>query len=386
MSKPKFTPDPIQLTDEVENVIEWAKRQFDRIEDYWPRDYTDWIEELMARNPQLTGTWPVIDSSYVLFLAEEQVVTDPGLLLFTSSAFYISETDYDSFGTQQPFPGGVTGASHIENDGAGKMVLNEGTQAWESTDGETWTVIADPGMKAGNGFNIVYSQDRWFCFGRPDQGPNAGIRIATSTDLSSWTQIYQDVTAGYTVVTTEHSAAVDGSGTITVALYDSSTSSSWVLYTEDNGENWVRSSTISTLSQRRIEKTFYVNERWFALGTRSAIWTPGIDNSPSAWFLRYSNANQFDRAVDVAHGDGKYRCVQESGTPKLLKSTDGTTWDDTTSFFSGVISSLYFDDVYKWAFVSGTTFQESSDGDSWTNVSGSWAGLSGIEQILRTAS
>jgi len=69
LSRPKFTPDPPPEGADP-RFIEWANRQFQRIEDWWPKDYGDRLRALELLTPYKSGTWPIIDSSSFRVTAE----------------------------------------------------------------------------------------------------------------------------------------------------------------------------------------------------------------------------------------------------------------------------------------------------------------------------
>lgn len=73
MTKPKFTPDPPPVGASREEQLAWFQRQFDRIEDWWPKDLEDRLKALEIAFPYKSGTWPIVDSSSVSFRAESTI-------------------------------------------------------------------------------------------------------------------------------------------------------------------------------------------------------------------------------------------------------------------------------------------------------------------------
>ena len=69
MTKPRFTPDP--LPDGLDpDLAAYLQRQFDRANDFWPKDLEDRVIALEKNYKYITGSWPVVDYSSVSFQFE----------------------------------------------------------------------------------------------------------------------------------------------------------------------------------------------------------------------------------------------------------------------------------------------------------------------------
>lgn len=85
-TKPKFTPDPPTIGGDP-ILVEWTKRQLDRVEDLWPKSLERRVAALEGALPYARGTWPILDVSKFLALTEIGVFTacDYDSLDFTAS-------------------------------------------------------------------------------------------------------------------------------------------------------------------------------------------------------------------------------------------------------------------------------------------------------------
>ena len=388
MTKPDYSPDPPPVKgpnesadDFIVRINEYNTRQFERIRDWWPGDWADRVDELEDRNAQITCTVPIVDYSYISITGETEVVVDPALLLFRNGFSQLSETDYDGWDAGRNFSA-ATLVSDIVNDGKGTMVAVSSSDLESSTDALTWSAVTSPGMKAGQALSgLVYSNDEWVCIGQAP-GSSAGIRVASSTDLSSWTQEYE-TTLAPSARAVAHCCDTDGNGNICVASYDGTTSK--ILYSTDNGSSWqLATTTLSTSSNHRLQRVFYKNGAWWALGYTTSVWrSTDMDN----WTLVLQTGANTRFASSIEFGNGLYVVGQGGAAPYnyfTSPSGDFASWTDRGALISAGPQSIYYDATLDWAWVSGTAFKESSTGTSWTDNAGSYSALAGITRIERT--
>lgn len=96
MAKPKFTPDPPPVTDDPALLREWMVRQFERIEDWWPKSLEQRVDALEDIAPGLVGTIPIVEGFYMSVEGwSQQTVFDlPNECLSGTSEFFGSGVDY----------------------------------------------------------------------------------------------------------------------------------------------------------------------------------------------------------------------------------------------------------------------------------------------------
>jgi hypothetical protein len=74
VTKPRFTPDPIPDGLDPE-LAAYLQRQFNRIDDWWPKDLEDRVKALEEIASRVGGVWPIVDYSRVSIRATSFVAS-----------------------------------------------------------------------------------------------------------------------------------------------------------------------------------------------------------------------------------------------------------------------------------------------------------------------
>lgn len=387
MTKPRFTPDPLPdgLDPELSSFLQ---RQFDRINDWWPKDLEDRVKALEENYGYITGTWPIVDYSYVQFegAAEAAQLLEQKFALFNISSFALADT-YVGFDPVDLdiIPERTGTLLHGASNDLGETIIRDGDNLLRTTDFENWLSVSgdtDLGFMVGQTiFYVAYSDGEWICIGRPSDAASTtrGFKVMVSTDGGeTWAQRYKD--------TTTHAGGVfatDGNGTLALGSSVASPRSSYVLWSDDNGATWNTSTMLpnSTSTGRTIAGVSYANGIWYGLGNAKTLWT---STDLVNWTLRITALGNPQTFVSVIHGGGRWVAVVSGVPGDFFTSEDGLGWTDRGALFTASSGSLVYDDDLKWALVSGNQFSSSSDGLTWGNVdTDPWASLQFIMKVVK---
>jgi hypothetical protein len=366
VTKPRFTPDP--LPDGLDpSLASFLQRQFDRINDWWPKDLEDRVKALEKSYPYIGGTWPIVDYSTIEFngSATAEQLTERAILLVATTSAATSTTGYTGYGS---FNGvGAANIDAVVQDYENRAFLTDGDSLWTSDDGSSFTEIThtDLGFKSGTYIKgVAKSNGVWVVAGTPSNATfSEGLKIVQSSDLVTWTQVFSSLS--YNLPSGFHQAVFDGNGNILVAYYNGSTTATKALYSTDNGASWNETAALFTGSAGRGIYARYTGGKWFITGSRGYIYK---SDNLTDWSLVYTegSGSNFIDTVSVVYGDGVYAAHQNGTGAKLLTSTDGASWTNRGAFSSGNVTSMHFDSTWKWAYVEGTNLSTSNDGITWT--------------------
>jgi photosystem II stability/assembly factor-like uncharacterized protein len=347
--------------------------------DWWPKDLEDRVKALEENYGYITGTWPIVDYSYVQFegSAVAEQLTERAIVLVSNSSAATSTTGYAGYGSF--LPTGATTTDAVIQDYDNRVFLIDGDSLFTSDDGESYTEITntDLGFKSGAYIKgIAKSNGVWVALGTPSNATfNEGLKVVQSTDLVTWTQVFSSLS--YNLTSIPHQAVLDGNGNILVAYYNGSTGDNKALYSTDNGANWTETTNIFNGSNGRVIYARYTNNTWFMLGTRGYIYrSANITDWSVVW--TEGSASNFINTMNVVYGDGVYVANQNGTGAKLLTSADGVSWVSQGAFASGNISSLHFDNTWKWAYVEGTNLYTSTNGITWSGIVSTLASMKGV--------
>lgn len=391
MTKPKFTPDPVP--DGLDQPLaEYLARQLNRIEDWWPKDLEARLEALELLVPYKTGVWPIVDYSRVTFTGYEDEATvvqvlEPNILVISLGGSNITTGCYtDQSGGTTGFGVGSSSARMIVRDDPDYLVITNASDLMYSDTGANgdWSLVtaATLGLNNSTTINGVWkgADSYWYVAGKPPGSANGLKVVKAATIDGSWSQVFSDT--GQHSNSETNSVISDGDGRVLSVGYDSGTGNTTALYSLDDGATWNETGNLATSASDRGLHAHHVNGQWFITGVKCRIWhcPPGAANFDvgSGWALRYTESNQFESAVDIEYGDGLYLCVQSGSSVQLVSSSNALSWTAQGSFMTSYTESLNYDDNCGWACVSGTTYQYSADGVSWSNQSESWSSLVGV--------
>ena len=372
MTKPKFTPDPppylqgMEVDKAFPLFVDWAMRQNNRIEDWWPKDYEARIQALERLSPYCIGEWIIADAAHVsfegyevatLYVPKTFLYSDPG------SSYFVTESDYDSFETPAASTSGFGTFNEYEtNDQGLVLAYDSGGTYWRSTDGINWTASSFPSIT--NYAGLVWFEDtvggnpRWICNGSGATF-GTGYYCYSSTDGINWTEEYATALNTFRP-NTLHSLATDGSRLLSVG--DNISGSNTAYVSDDGGENW---SSYALDDTETVIACFYKNGLWFYTCLKGQLWSSPTANNGS-WTLRISLGGLVTYWTEIEYGNGLY-IGRTSDKNNLYTSTDGFTWSTGLSVPSGTGGkALSYDDTYGWLFCYSTTVRQSSDGLSWS--------------------
>ena len=397
--KPKFTPDPPPNIEGLDTdtafrmYYDWNQRQWNRAEDWWPKDQSENIALLQQLTGATIGTWPIIGYSSFNYEMTEELPR----IAFTGQIGLVSGSDWTASTVGFDFNDTMTSTSAYEIRGivdnqAGLFAApgqdnTNGTGIYSTTDGTTWVRAGNP-WSITNQFVRTLTWDavgnRWIAFMRhPSPASGTGTYIRASTDLSTWSSLY-DANTG----TSYYLAGTDGAGTWLAGVDNlGSVDQLKFIYSTDNGANWTVTSTSPLTSIGGVESSGtarYAHDRWFfSSANRGALHMcdPGTDFTNSAnWNLLFSTGSAFDTCSPVIAGfDGSgnklYVLLRSvSSTPSLLRSTDGVNFSSVTAPVGlggwpqagDVRTNIAYDSQLGWIVVKGTNIYESTDALTWT--------------------
>jgi len=319
MSRPKFTPDPPPITpNEVE--AEWFWRQLQRIEDWWPKDYGDRLRALEGLAPYKSGTWPIVDSSFVSLAASAEAVAGFANFIAQSNRLYKLSDDFQS--VESITGPGTINAEKLWTDGNQTYyAVSERELYYTTNNGSSWTSFdfTDGGYTWAFGpAGVEYYDGNWYAFCHGKTVQSQGLYVFRSSDFVNWTKIYSRDT-GSGPGAEMGAIAHDGFGNWLIAT--STTDSLW--YVDNNDfDNMYEDTT--NVNSRYTNKASYANGIWYLSGSRQKLVTsPDRDN----WTIRYQdNSLTTAQMGRVTYGNGVWLVNTYNGYNRLLRSIDGETF------------------------------------------------------------
>lgn len=146
MTKPRFTPDP--LPDGLDpSLASFLQRQFDRINDWWPKDLEDRVKALEKSYPYIGGTWPIVDYSTVEFngSATAAELLEQKFALFNISGFAIADTYGFDPADLDTIPEATGTLLHGASNDLGETIIRDSGNLLRTTDFENWVSVSGGG-------------------------------------------------------------------------------------------------------------------------------------------------------------------------------------------------------------------------------------------------
>ena len=365
MSKPRFTPDPPPEGADP-RLVEWANRQFQRIEDWWPKSYDARLDLLEALQPYAPGVWPIVDSFSVSFFAESQeeqpsFVNTAFLYDQAGATYHATPDDYDSFGAGQLSSGDKpSNLTRFVDSGEGHAI-GLGDTWYRTTDGETWDEISAIGLLGSND-GVVWFGDKYIAIGNYNSA-TAGFGVYSSTDGTSWTELFSDSGNDFRPTTT-NAIATDGT---TLLVTGTDLLDNRLIRTSTDGVNWTTTNLSATLSET-IRRPFYVNVNWYISTFKGRL--ARASNPTGSYSIVFGVGSLNEEVLELVHGNGLY-ILRVDGVSSLYQSTTASlgSWSvlRTTGASNGGIALDYNDD-YGWLHCYGTKVEQSSDGITWSDT------------------
>lgn len=372
VTKPRFTPDP--LPDGLDpSLASFLQRQFDRINDWWPKDLEDRVKALEKSYPYIGGTWPIVDYSTVEFngsATAQQVFAIKGYIYSnTGTQAHFTEGDYDEF---DPVSISITGLNSsfnflLDNEEGQSVAMtwaNVDSTVSYTADGETWSSV-NPGADIYAIRGIVWHKNKWYIAGHAANF-STGFCVMSSTDCSTWTQVFRDT--GNTVFRPSEGGpllASDGSRLLCVG---NNVSSKKLAYSDDDGSTWT---VVNSPSSEVGTQLFYKGNAWF-LGTISReLWRS--TNGATGWTKVLDLGGNGSYWRQIEYGGGRYLLIGSdnnlSQQDYIRYSSDGISWTvgEPVKQVDGPWP-LDYDDTYGWFWANDDEAKYSRDGITWTNA------------------
>jgi hypothetical protein len=175
VTKPKFTPDPPPVGASQQELLAWEKAQFDRIEDWWPKNLEDRLKALEIAFPYKSGTWPIVDVASLDFTATvdipEAACSDAiWPVVSTETGPFVADVSNSGYNLEVQ---DGTPAIAVNGDGEADTTSN-----WLSTD-------LPPGATTDRSWDMSYIYVS-------SVKPNTYLGVSLTRDIGKWT-----LTAGY---------------------------------------------------------------------------------------------------------------------------------------------------------------------------------------------
>ena len=251
-----------------------------------------------------------------------------------------------------------------------------------TTDGTTWTKRTHPAPTISTtSFKLIWDEkgQRWVTSGRhPDNGGGAvGVYIRASTDLVTWTTLYEDPANDL-----HQGIATDGNGTFLAGSFGMT-----IMYSNDDGVSWSEISPLDSVGgNEESGQASWAHDRWYMTGKRAALHhcEPGTDPANAVnWTLLQITGNIFDRQTPVYAGFDQnqvtryvsFRTLDQTESDTLLfTSVDGFNFDTVSSpvgmqFWPAAFrftDAVAYDPNYGWICVWRENIFVSQDTITWT--------------------
>ncbi len=202
------------------------------------------------------------------------------------------------------------GTSAIQNIAYvdGKFFASGGSKTAYSTDGETWTALADIAFGS-----IAYGNGKFV------SGGGSG-KMWTSTDGITWTEVANSPFS----ISSNIVDIVYGNGTFVAGAFLQSSPIHTAMATSTDGTNWtIVSNGFGYYNQ--IEAIVYVDGKFFAVGSFNSNGKIATSSDGITWTTVNLSTLFSDNIIyDIAYGNGSFVAVGSFG--KMATSTNGTTW------------------------------------------------------------
>ncbi len=252
-----------------------------------------------------------------------------------------------------------------------------------TTDGTTWTKRTHPAPTISTrSFKLIWDEkgQRWVtsCRHPANGGPELGVYIRASTDLVTWTTLYEDPANDV-----HEGIATDGNGTFLAGSSRGIT----IMYSNDDGVSWSEINPLDDIGgSQESGKASWAHDRWYMTGKRAALHhcEPGTDPAnPANWTLLQSTGNLFDKQSPVYAGFDQnqvkryvsFRTLDQNEADTLLfTSVDGLNFN-TFSPPAGMqfwppayakTDAVAYDSNYGWICVWRENIFVSQDTITWT--------------------
>lgn len=365
MTKPRFTPDP--LPDGLDPALaSYLQRQFDRINDWWPKDLEDRVKALEKDFTYISGDWPIVDYSYVQFegAATAEQVTEVVAMIWNQNGAFYSTDAYDAWSWT------INSATLLQcfefvSDGSGNIAgVRTGGKVVYSTDGTTFTDVVLPGIDTGSiPGGIVYRSGEWIVVGQGTTGEGYPFKCWYSTDLANWTLRFSDAN---TAIQSGNKLGIDSSGNMIAACMAAGSGILRARRSTDGGATWSHPTSLSGLAWSPTACS-YANGAWFISGSRNTI-ARSVDGITFTAVSAGGGSN--GGAGMVFYGNGYYLAGENRGTGAVMNySTDGITWG-TYSWINSNPTGLAYHADYGWIYAGGVAVKTCNSAPS---SAGAWA-------------
>lgn len=348
MTKPRFTPDP--LPDGLDPTLaSYLQRQFDRINDWWPKDYEDRIQALENSVPYISGDWPIVDYAYTRFEGSVEAIQpiEVVAMIWNQNGTFYSTDGYDAWDWT------INSATLLQlfdftADDQGNIAgVRAGGKVTYSTDGATFTDVVLPGIDTGSiPGGIVYRDGEWIAVGQGTTGEGYPFKCWYSTNLADWTLRYSDAN---TALQSGSKLGIDASGNMIAACMAAGSGILRARRSTDGGATWSHPTTLSSLSWTPTACS-YANDAWFISGTRKTVArsTDGVN-----FTVVSAGGGTNGGAGKVVHGGGYYLFAENRATGAVLTySTNGAAWGEYAWYLSNPVC-LSYNANYGWIYAGG---------------------------------
>jgi len=376
MSKPKFTPDPPPVTpSRVE--AEWLWRQFQRIEDWWPKSYDNRLALLELLQPYKPGTWPIVDSSYTNFsTANAEQVFETTLLIYNEdTSFEESIGGYENFDGVTRTKVDIAIDVQAVSDEGHAVAFQSGGGTVVRTDGKVWQYVTPSGPFPTG---LVWFNDRYILVSAVSGV--GGIVVEESEDGINWSTLLDTSSSDYQ----PSSLATDGT---TLATCQSPSDSRLIdgVWTSSNGSDWAFTDLDATFGDEPLTRIFYSNNKWFISTLKERLYVSNNATGPYTLALSLGGlANYFEQVV---YGLDRWMAVSNGTGGVAYWSTDAVTWNSgrSVSTSGGGVPLQYYDGL-GWIYSRGTVCQYSVSGNNndWVDCNNTLSDLRGSMWINRT--
>lgn len=264
------------------------------------------------------------------------ITTDDGVTYNDSLSKYYSKYGFESGSWERVF----------KSSEGYYVVYRNRSKIATSVDGVTWTLMQTPSNMVNTFFQLILDKNpvtgKFIAFGTSGQ-------IYHSSDLANWTQI---ANLGYTATY----------GLLAGNRYIVGTTSGYILYSDDNGLNWIVSSSLTSTSWGASEITWMAwNGTVVMISGQSGKIATSIDG------INWTIATNAGTVYGYLATDGN-RFVKVTTNSSYITEDNGQTWTTNSSVFSSAIFDIQYVQRLKKFVACGydLAVYYSSDGQNWT--------------------
>jgi hypothetical protein len=330
----------------------------------------------------ITGSWPIVDYSYVQFEGSAEAVESVVGVVAKSNALYRFSADFSSvieivgpgsLSTRNLWTDGLSTFYVFGDNGSGDYLLKT------TNSGASWTAgkITDPDDSFTWPYcsTIIKSGPYWYAY-LPAKYANqaSGRYIMRSSDFTNWTKLYGAET-GEGPDIGNSAMATDGNGNWLLKAGSGSSSSVW--WVENNDfENMVEDS--SSVDALYCNRCCYANGVWYQTGSRAKLTSTKTFGSDAVWTQRHIDTSLTTLQMrNVVYGNGVWLVKVSNGKNELLRSTNGesfTTIDFDWADSNSDVNMDYFENFGWIAGGQATTGEfnlakSTDNGETWEEIS-----------------